>query len=321
MPVFISYHQRDEAAYTSLCLALEGQRIEYLDAKTMKVGGSLREQLREIIERCEVYLFLATRNSIDSAWCWAELGAFWGAGIRVVVFISDADLTENQIPPQFQDILCTRDVRQIVSEVETEISAVREKRLAILETKKSEVLKKPRLVSDMTIEMFYNVISSVQSNESRRLFETILLLRQAFVSGTRQALVSGSKATNFYTKVFFNNEVDLQAFALPLLNSLIGVSIEQIKPMGEQFWEESFTLITDTGNWLGFSEEASFTGVEGCENCLLFHFDSSQCDAAVLMEWVGYNSYYSLVYESIIASSGSVALGKPSELKNNNVRP
>jgi len=102
MPVFISYSQKDVAAYSSLCAALKGNRIEYWNPKEMKPGASLREQLREGIQKCDICIFVATRNSLESAWCSAELGAFWGIGRNVIVFLADSDLAEDQIPAQFK---------------------------------------------------------------------------------------------------------------------------------------------------------------------------------------------------------------------------
>jgi hypothetical protein len=38
-----------------------------------QAGASLREQLRSAVDRCSSYLFIASRKSIDSSWCGAEL--------------------------------------------------------------------------------------------------------------------------------------------------------------------------------------------------------------------------------------------------------
>lgn len=180
MPVFISHSQRDETAYNMFCFALKSKGVEYWDTKTMKVGASLREELREGIKKCEVCVFLATKNSIDSAWCAAELGAFWGAGIRVLVFITDPDLSEDQIPPQFKGDLWTRNLEEVLRGVDSEISAAYKSKLVASDAEGSTGLEKPRLVSEMTVGMFHDVITSLHSNEPRRLFETMILLREAF---------------------------------------------------------------------------------------------------------------------------------------------
>lgn len=117
MPVFISHSHEDEASYSALCLALDGAQIPRYDVAAFVPGLSLSDQLRAVINKCEVCVFLATRRSIQSRWCLAELGAFWGAGKRTVVYLCDPDLTEAEIPPQFQGNLRTTSARQLVDAV------------------------------------------------------------------------------------------------------------------------------------------------------------------------------------------------------------
>lgn len=135
------------------------------------------------------------------------------------------------------------------------------------------------------------------------------------------------KINSYSEESIFDNASELFAFALPLLKSLIGISQEQIKLMGERYWEQSFKLITDSGNWWGFSQEAGagFTQT-GYGNCIFLHFNEElQCDGAVLNSSVGYETDQDgdsrIGYGSIIASAGSVALGVPLELKPDNIFP
>ena len=71
----------------------------------MALGESIADRLRRAIDACEVCVFIATRRSVESPWCLAELGAFWGAGKRVLLFMADPDLNETSLPPQFNGIL------------------------------------------------------------------------------------------------------------------------------------------------------------------------------------------------------------------------
>ena len=114
MPVFISHSHEDEALYSALCLALDGAHIPRYDIAKFVVGISLADQLRTVIRECEVCVFVATRRSIKSPWCHAELGAFWGAGKRTIVYLCDPDLTEAEIPPQFQGNLRTTSAQRLV---------------------------------------------------------------------------------------------------------------------------------------------------------------------------------------------------------------
>ena len=124
MSIFVSHSQQDEAVYSNFCLALDGKGIERWDQQTMAVGQSLADQLREAIRVCDACVFLATRRSIDSRWCMAELGAFWGAGKHVMIFLTDPEISETQLPTQFQGNLWTRDARRILESIQALSSKV-----------------------------------------------------------------------------------------------------------------------------------------------------------------------------------------------------
>ena len=100
MSVFVSHSQQDEAVYSNFCLALDGSGTKRWDPATMAVGQSLADQLRKAIQICDACVFLATKRSVTSQWCMAELGAFWGAGKQVIVFLSDPDINDAQLPVQ-----------------------------------------------------------------------------------------------------------------------------------------------------------------------------------------------------------------------------
>lgn len=66
MPAFISHNFKDEAIYSTLCFALDGAEVLRWDPLTMSPGTSLSDQLRKAIPDCEVCIFIATRNAIES---------------------------------------------------------------------------------------------------------------------------------------------------------------------------------------------------------------------------------------------------------------
>jgi len=112
--VFISYSHEDAALYTSLCLALDGSGISRRDVSRLALGQPLAEGLRTAIDECDVCVFLATARSLQSQWCLAELGAFWGAGKKVLVYLADPAIDESAIPPQFRGNLWTANARDLV---------------------------------------------------------------------------------------------------------------------------------------------------------------------------------------------------------------
>lgn len=150
MLTFLSHSSEDKAFYTTFCLVLDAAGLERWDPKSMSVGESLAEQLQTAIRACEVCVLIATRRSVESPWCLAELGAFWGAGKKVLMFIADPDLADTTLPPQFKDTLCTDDASELI---------------ATLKNEKDEYLRrqassdsKPSKEED-TIRLFYEGIS------------------------------------------------------------------------------------------------------------------------------------------------------------------
>ena len=80
MPVFISHSFENKPEFENVTDALELRSVPFWNPAEIRPGASLREQLRAAVEQCGLCIFIATRKSISSSWCGAELGAFWGAG-------------------------------------------------------------------------------------------------------------------------------------------------------------------------------------------------------------------------------------------------
>lgn len=114
MPIFVSYSSQDEAVFSALNLSLESAGLDRWDSASMTPGDSLADQLQTAIGHCEVCIFIATRRSITSPWCLAELGAFWGAGKKVLMFMADPDLAESTLPPQFKGTLQVNNARTLI---------------------------------------------------------------------------------------------------------------------------------------------------------------------------------------------------------------
>ena len=112
--IFISHKQEDEAIYIQFCVSLDGTEIERWDKETMAIGKSLPDQLVGAISKCNACVFLATKRSVESKWCMAELGAFWGAGKQVIGYLADPEVDQNNLPVQFQGNLWTQDVRKVL---------------------------------------------------------------------------------------------------------------------------------------------------------------------------------------------------------------
>jgi len=115
MLAFISHSEKDTAIYSALCLALDGAGMERWDQVTLSLGEPLADQLRKAIRKCDACVFVATRQSVVSRWCLAELGAFWGAGKRILLFKGDSSLGDDDLPPQFKGSLWTNDAPALLT--------------------------------------------------------------------------------------------------------------------------------------------------------------------------------------------------------------
>ncbi len=95
----------------------------------MLPGRLLAEQLQAAIEECPVCILLATPASLRAKWCLAEVGAFWGAAKRVIIFIADPSVDDKaELPPQFQGNLWTNDAAQLIPAVTEAFQEDRERR-------------------------------------------------------------------------------------------------------------------------------------------------------------------------------------------------
>lgn len=109
MPVFISHCHEDRSYYSNICNLLDSNSEpgSRWDPKKMAVGQSIADQLKSAINSCEACIFIASPKSVQSLWCMAELGAFWGAGKTVLIYIADSNVKESNLPPQFTGDLYT----------------------------------------------------------------------------------------------------------------------------------------------------------------------------------------------------------------------
>ncbi|MHB0955387.1 MAG: toll/interleukin-1 receptor domain-containing protein [Pirellulaceae bacterium] len=116
MAVFVSHSDLDKDAFKLMCTRLEDVDVGIWKSSKMIAGELLAEQLRAAIDACSSCVFIATPQSVDSRWCMAELGAFWGAGKPVVIF-APQPLDPATLPPEFAGCLRTDDASQVLKAV------------------------------------------------------------------------------------------------------------------------------------------------------------------------------------------------------------
>jgi hypothetical protein len=116
MSIFISYSFEDETHLGNVTDELEDAGLEYWKTADTRSGELLSKQLQEAISRSELCIFIATRHSVSSPWCNAELGAFWGAKKRVLIFLPDDTIREGELPKQFLRHFQQRRIKRLVSD-------------------------------------------------------------------------------------------------------------------------------------------------------------------------------------------------------------
>ena len=125
MAVFISHSFENKSEFDNIADALELAGVEYWNPAEVKPGSSLRDQLRRAVEDCSVCVFVATRRALESSWCGAELGAFWGAGKPVIVYLAEPSLTEIDLPPIVQGDVWERRISRVVARANELVSHAR----------------------------------------------------------------------------------------------------------------------------------------------------------------------------------------------------
>src|SRR5437763_5799273 len=115
MTVFISHSFDDQSEFENVTDWLDRLGVPYGKPAEIKSGASLRGQLRQAVGSCSVCIFVATHKSVKSSWCGAELGAFWGSGIPVIVYLADGSLPDEALPPIVQGDVWDKNLKSIAT--------------------------------------------------------------------------------------------------------------------------------------------------------------------------------------------------------------
>lgn len=155
MTVFISHSFDNKPEFENVAEWLDQVGVEYWKPSEIRSASSLRDQLRAAVGRCNVCIFVATGKSVQSSWCGAELGAFWGAGIPIIVYLAEASLPEERLPPIVQGDVWERKLSLV---------AARAKELATAPRSRDGVPLSPTaLVSSMTAEQLEKIVAGAVS--------------------------------------------------------------------------------------------------------------------------------------------------------------
>jgi CheY-like chemotaxis protein len=160
MPVFISHSFENKAQFDNIADALALAEIDFWDPIQIKPGSSLRDQLRRAVEGCSVCVFVATRDALASSWCGSELGAFWGAGKPIIVYLAEPSLEEKDLPPIVQ-------------------GDVWEPRISRVVTRAKELLKEDRATASDGSRRSSPIVGSMTADQLERIITGAVSLAMA----------------------------------------------------------------------------------------------------------------------------------------------
>lgn len=167
--VFISYSHEDKEITDDLISRLRNENFLCIRDDELRSGESISEQLRRLISECVACIFIATNKSAESQWCLEELGAFWGAGKKIIIYQPTISNEKVKIPELFQQYLRADTIDSV-------ISSLKEEERHILNKKKKEIYKKYRIILTFIIIVF--VISSISIiYNTQLLYENLYKIR------------------------------------------------------------------------------------------------------------------------------------------------
>ncbi len=295
MTVFVSHSFQDKSKYDDICYAFEERSIPHWKPNEIVAGQSLREKLRDAIKNCTVCVFIATRNSLESGWCQAEIGAFWGAGKPVVTYLADDHLTEPDLPKQFQGDKWASSIREVVAAVKLYLGEVAQ-----------DERETPTLVGQMTIGAFVELLGTIRGEKRKQPVDVTLRdLKQVlerFIEQPRGGLI-----------VRFRRTADLSGVLTPQLSNLIGTPTELLKSVGKGPWPHRFGVRTSTGTWTAYAlEESHVSGVDGYVGCALLHEEKEIITAAAVVGFIvdSERSPTGLHFGELLCHVGTPVLGE-----------
>lgn len=151
MSAFISHSFENKPEFENITDALALRDVPFWNPAEIKPGASLREQLRAAVERCHLCIFIATRKSIESSWCGAELGAFWGAGKPIIVYVAEPSLADDELPQIVQGDVWERRIAKIADRAKEVIAQAST-------AQSPAAARKDSSVSQLTVEQLERMI-------------------------------------------------------------------------------------------------------------------------------------------------------------------
>lgn len=290
MTIFISYSFEDRSHYENISDAFEDAGLDYWKTGETRAGEHLSRQLQDAISRSELCVFLATRNSVASSWCNAELGAFWGARKRVLIFMADDLLSEADLPRQFQGHFLQKRIKGLVKDCK--------QYLAELAVEREEAAVDHRLtVQGLTREDLQSLIEDAIARSSSNT-----LAASAFLE------LEGQNPPAAHAELGEDRQRQLQR----ALHSFIGLSRVSVDESAPQRWPHAISVDTSTGHWRGYAKSAEYQSYNFVHTpCIFFQYDERFRVVAVsLCRWYVLFDDDSEKVQGLLAGVGRAQIGE-----------
>lgn len=259
--IFISHDFEDIVSFQNVADACDAADIAYFPPETIRTGADLSLELKRVIQSSEACVFVATRKSVHSQWCLAELGAFWGSGKPVLVFYADEQLGDRDLPPYLHGTLYERRIKKIVDSAKALLAETRP-------TPPSQ-----RRVGDLTLPELHEVLAaSVQFAQTSSLVSfNFLRLADLLRSGRVE------KQRTERWPPYMEHEPRILPDVKDLLNLFLGVPEAAARNVNTVPWRYRALFTTTAGNWLAFSTLfEDVAGLEVMQECILFRLENGR---------------------------------------------
>lgn len=264
MQIFVSYAFEDSAHFENVTDQLDSASLAYWNTGDVRAGEDLAQQLRDAIDRSSLCVFIATRNSVTSAWCNAELGAFWGAKKPVLIYLADDSLIQSDLPKQFHGHFLQRRLKSLVRDCRDHLANLSRQSESPSDSSRDTLLRgtTPEELALMIEESVFRASSKSLALSVFLDLDQIQQAEQPVGGGHRQAHRA--------------------------LQSFLGLSRSPIDEAAPQRWPHTVAVATSTGTWYGYSKtedviENQAMNSYSYEPCLFLRFnDRLRVDSAAL---------------------------------------
>jgi len=233
MLIFVSYAFDDKAQFENVTDQFDDAGLPYWKTGDIRAGEDLSQQLRDAIDNSSLCVFIATRSSVTSSWCSAELGAFWGAKKPVLIYLADDSLNQSDLPRQFHGHFLQRRLKTLVRDCKDHLAQISK------QSQQPHTLLNDTLLRAATLEELSVMIEEAVFRASSKSLALSLFLDLNQLQSLDRPIARENKKVQ------------------RVLQSFLGLSRSSLDEAAPQHWPHTAAVVTSTGTWHGYSKSAT----------------------------------------------------------------